>query len=488
MSDTFDVAVIGAGIDGLTAAAYLAKAGKRVVVLEAQAKVCGLCGSTELRDGFLVPRVAQTLYALDPQVLKDFPSVQRGLAFAARDLAQVGLGEDGRVVTLSRDTNETVRSIALHARADAQAWPSFRAGLFRLARAMRSSWWTGEAFDPDALSSSNRATFAELQTMSAAAWLDSRFESGLLKATLAFDAAAGSLLEPGSALPLLWRAAQEIDGVQGAVALPRGSAGALAPLLSSTAIQAGATVQTGARVARLLVDTGSVTGVELESGETLLCGAVLSSLSRRNTLLGLAPDAAPLALLRALQRIPVRTGTALVTLALSDAPNLARGEAPLASRYIVADRLETIIAADLAARAGRLPDEIPFEIVVPSQLDGSVAPPGSHVLTCLVRPVPVAPPEGWNVLKPKLTAKIIGTLDRLSPGLVPDIMAVDVITPEDIADEDGVQTPERMIGPWRARIDTPIAGLYLCGAGVEPVAAVSGRAGRIAAALVAGKP
>jgi phytoene dehydrogenase-like protein len=488
MSDSvFDYAVIGAGINGLTAAAYLAKAGKTVVVLEAQTVAGGSCRTTEPHEGFLSPRVAQTLYALDPQILKDFPSVQRGLTLAAPDLAQVGLSEDGRTVVLSRDANETARSIAVHARADAQAWPSFRADLFRLARALRPAWWTGDAFDPAALSGRSRVLFAALQTMSAAAWLDSYFESDLLKATLAFGAAAGSLLEPGSALSLLWRAAQESDGIQGAVALPRGSAGALTQLLLDAAKQAGANVRTGARVARLLIDADGATGVELDGGEMIGCHSVLSSLSQRNTLLGLAPSATPFALSRALRRPKSGTGSALVTLALSDAPNLARGEMCSAARYIVADKLETYIAADLASRAGRLPDEIPFEIVVPSQADSSLAPLGHHVLTCLVRPVPVTPPEGWNVLKPKLTAKVIGMLDRLSPGLVPDIVAVDVLTPEDLADEDEAQTPERMLGPWRARVNTPIAGLYLCGASVEPVAAVSGRAGRIAASIVVGK-
>jgi phytoene dehydrogenase-like protein len=288
------------------------------------------------------------------------------------------------------------------------------------------------------------------------------------------------LLEPGSALTLVWRAAQEVCGLQGAVAIPQRSAGAVTKLLADAAVAAGVVLRTGAKVERILIDAERVAGVELAYRETILCRSVLSSLSHRNTLLGLAPEAVPFGQARELGGTAPANGSALVALALDDAPRFGEEDA---ARFVRVDSLESIIAAEIASRAGRLPDELAFETIVSSRWDTSVAPPGGHVVTCLVRPVPRIPVEGWNVLKPRLTAKVIAALDRMSPGLVPAIVSVHAVTPDEIANQDDATTPERILASWRERTRTPIPGLFLCGVSAEPVAAVSGRAGRIAAAV-----
>jgi phytoene dehydrogenase-like protein len=488
MSDAFDSVVIGGGISGLVAAAYLAKAGKRVLLLEASNTLGGLCQPADLGDGFLSPHVAHALYALDPRILKDFRSVRRGLAFAGRDLPLAGLSEDGKHVLLNRDVHATARSIAVHSAADAAAWPKFRSELFSLARAMRKLWWRDTRFEPARLSRSQQQLLATLRTTSAVAWLDSWFESDVLKAALAFEAVAsgGSLLEPGSALTLAWRGAQEMCGLQGAVAIPRRTAGVLAKLLADAATNAGAVIRTSARVERLLVETDGIAGVELGFRETIACRSVFSTLTRRDTLLGYAADAVPFAEAEAL-RAPHRTaGAALVSIALDDTPHVAGGALPLNARFVLADRLESYVAADAAARAGQLPSDLVFEAIVASASDDSVAPPGRHMVSCLVRPLPLAPEEGWNALKAKLTAKVVAMLDRHSPGLVPRVISIYAATPDMLADENEAASAERMLMPWSARVRTSIRGLYLCGAGAEPVGAVSGRAARLAVAIASG--
>ncbi|HEX2593734.1 MAG TPA: NAD(P)/FAD-dependent oxidoreductase [Rhizomicrobium sp.] len=483
MSDSYDAIIIGAGVNGLTAAAYLARAGKQVLVVEGASQTGGLSQSVPLADGYLSPQVAHTFYAIDTKLLRDFRKVRNGLLFASRDIPLAGIGEDGAPLVLSRDGFASAASISLHSQHDAEAWGRFRAEQFALARALRPLWWKEKRFELSRLSRKHQQLLSTLQSASAVAWLDNWFESDLLKATLALDATEMSPLEPGSALPLLWRAAQEMCGFQGAVAVPRRGPGALIRLLAGAAATAGTTIRTNVRAERLLIDEHGVAGVELPFREVVRASTVLSSLSRRETLLDLVGEALPFAEARRLERGDRKTGAALVTLLLNDAPNFGGGHMPREARFATAGRMETVIAADTEARAGKLPDDLVFETLVSSEADTTLAPPGKHVVTCLVRPVPLAPAEGWNVLTPRLTAKIISTLDKLSPGLVPTIVSVHAATPDVLPGHDDALTPGRMLAQWRERIRTVVPGLYLCGAAAEPVGAVSGRAGRIAAAI-----
>ncbi len=477
MSADFDTAIIGAGVNGLSAAAFLAKAGRHVIVLEASAAPGGLAQASETEEGFLLPRAVPALHALDPVILKQFRSVRRGLRFAARDLPLVALSGDGRHLVLTRDLHATARSIAAHSPTDAQAWAAYRKTLFNLARAMRRQWWNeGRA----RLSGPQRALLATLETTSAAAWLDSLFESDLLKAALAFDALDGhaSILEPGSALPLLWRAAQEMCGLQGATAVPARGAVQLTRLLAEAARDAGATIRTGAVAARILTDADGVCGVVLASEEVISVRIVLSSLPRRATLLGLAAGSLPFGEARLLAQGAAPTGTASIALALDGVVELGGAALPKTARFIIAERLETLVAAHAAARSGQLPDELPLEAVLTSASDMTVAPPDRHVLSCLVRPVPSGGAD-WQTLTAKLNAKALATLDRFAPGLVPKVVDIRSFTPREL-DEDAA-TPARMLAPWRNRMLTAIPGLILCGADAEPMAALSGRAGRHAA-------
>jgi phytoene dehydrogenase-like protein len=190
----------------------------------------------------------------------------------------------------------------------------------------------------------------------------------------------------------------------------------------------------------------------------------------------------PFGAARQLSQNGARTGRVTLTFGLNDAIALGGAGVPPNARFVIADRLETLVAAHAAARAGNLPDEPPIEAILTSVSDTSLAPPEMHTLVCMVRPVP---PRGasWETMTAKLEAKVLATLDRFSPGLVPKVIEIHHLTPNELGGDELVATPSRMLASWRSRISTPIPGLFLCGADSEPVTSLSGRGGRLAAEL-----
>jgi phytoene dehydrogenase-like protein len=344
--------------------------------------------------------------------------------------------------------------------------------LFALARAMRAWWWEAVALEDASAALRDADQRAELDRMkitSATAYLNGWFETDALKALLAADACEGAPSEAGSALLLLWRAAQEMCGLQGVTALPR--AGTLISSLTAAAQEAGAEIRTGARVAQLILADGAMAGVVLESGENISAPVVLSALSRRATLLDLAPTASA-GIAGTISLTAPRTAHAIVLLSLNAPPQFRGPAMPSASRFVFTDRLETYAAANAAARAGRIPDELVMEAMLPSDA------PGQNSLRIVVRNLPAAPREGWDALRPLLLDKVVAVLESHAPGLKANIAARDLRI---VADSDPTDAA-RLLAPGAARTHTPIDGLFLCGAASEPADAVSGRGARFAAA------
>lgn len=495
--------VIGGGIGGLVAAAYLARGGAQVTLLEARNTLGGEAETAPITYGFSAPYIAHTLYALDARMVRELKLHQHGLSFTERDMKLVALRPGGQHIVIARDAYAARASIAAHAPADADAYARFRRETLALARRLRPLW-TGEIADgteatPEGASHALKLSRAEaerlalLARMSASAYLDRWFESDALKAALAFDVAAEgfSPQEAGSALALIWRYAQESCGLQAAVSQAKGGPGALAEALANTAKEAGAEVRTNARVTAITAENGKPTGVTLESGETLHASTVLSSLSARRTLLELAPahvvgfgDTGVLASPAA------GTGTAKLLLALNGLPPFA-GLDPraLRGRLVVAERPESAAEAKGAALAGRLPNEFVLESTVPSISDPSLAPHGQHVLSVRVPYLPLLSESEWAARRDVLAERIIATLESYAPGLRERIVARELLTPADIAARYGVEaedsqpTLSRLLAPCVTRVRTKLGGLYLCGAPAEPCSAISGCAGRVAATL-----
>lgn len=408
MSARSDAIVIGGGAGGLIAASYLRIAGLKTLLLEAGETLGG--------------RKAPILHALDPRATKELALTRRGLKFAARDLPLAVLRRDGRHLVLPRDPNAAARAIAAHSPADAAAYRRYHAELFALARTLRAFWWEADAV-PHGLP-------ARLEAMSASAWLGSWFESEVLKVALCFD--VPEPLVPGSALALVWRAAQEMCGLQGAVAAAEGLSGALI----AAAKEEGVEFRTKARVAKLILDGNAAAGVELDGGETIYARKVVSSLSRRDTLLALAPTASA---------------------GFDETARLAHAANPV----------ETEIVFTLNAAP-----EFPF----PSPARFAIAE-GEPALEAVV--FASAQPGQYGLFvraKGAVTAdQAIAQLERHTPHLRARIVDRDVRSRH--------PGPPQLLTSARQRIATPVEGLFLCGGAAEPLDAVSGRAARLAAAM-----
>ena len=469
-----DAIVIGAGPSGLVAASYLGRAGKKVLLLEAEDKLGGVCAAPHPSGG----NSPLMLYALDPFVVRDLKLSKRGLHFAGRELALTGLREDGKHIVISRDVHDTAASIALHSRRDADTWPRFRKELFELARAMRPLWWEARGAWPGGIEGQELHAIAR---MGAGSWLNSWFESELLKATLCFDSVAGglSVLEPGSAFSLIWRAAQEISGLQGAVLLAQGGSAALGEALINSAQEAGCEFRTVTRIERIILEGDRVAGVRTQSGETCFAPLVFSAVRSFQTFSQLLPpDALGIASSEAPRRnSPV--AEAGIVLTLRSAPRVTGDAMSPAKRCIIAEKPETYAVAEMAARAGALPDELPIEFV--TMAGAASAAPGEHVMRILARPVPRNPVGGWPALAPVLAARVVKSIERFSPGISGDIVRIVTMNPDREERESAVSVPH-MLATAEGRVRTPIKGLFFCGAGAEPVPALSGRAARIAVA------
>ena len=425
-----DAIVIGADVAGLAAAACLAKAGKRVLLLEREAAPAEPIGP---------------VYALDPMLVSQLKLAKKGLRFVQRDLPLAFPSPE--MTVLGRDTHDAALALAALGTNDARAWALFRRELYSLARALRGWWWSGlgEGAPVWVLEhAKNKARFARLRLMGADAFLAEHFESEALIAALLFDASAGGfhVSEPGSALALVWRAAQEMAGLEGAAAIP-----APGTLIWSLLKAVGDTdFRCCAEVSAILTGEGRVTGVRLKSGEKLRAGLVLSSLDRSVTMVlaGAPPAPAP------------RIGEARLLISLKEKIAFP----PI--RLIHAERPDIFADAHEAARLGRLSPELPMEFA-------AMAP---DRIAVTVRPVPAMLSRENRV---QLAARGLKELTRLVPGaaaLVRDLRFQ-------------ISAPARaslnhLVAPPLARVQTPFTGLYLCGAAAEPVTSLSGHAARIA--------
>ncbi len=490
---SYDAVVIGAGINGLAAANYLAMAGKRVLVLDARDRLGGACETETRNGGLLFSKAVHALYALDPYVVRELKLARHGLKFAARDMALVGLRADGKHLVLSRDVQASARRIGIHSEADAQIWPRFRREWYGTARRLRALWWRAgpNAVEAEAVFGDGR--LQHLAAVGSAAWLDSLLESEALKATLGFDAHALSPLAAGSALILFWRAAQEMCGLQAAVAVPKGGLRTVADAFAGSARAVGVETQADSTIADILVTAeGAAGGVMLASGETIAAPLVLSSLSRLRTLSYKSARAA-LGLSAAVETGRLHPGASMarVTLVLGTKPKIAGTSVPSSARFVVMDRLENLVAAHASSRAGHLPQELTMEAILPDAVDSALASADRHLISTLVGPVPARVEGGWSVMKSILAAKVVSALGRHIPGIGRHLVSVEVLTPEDAHEIYGVDDAfggaidvQRLLADWRARVRTPIPGLVLCGACADPVGAVSGRGGRAAASFV----
>jgi phytoene dehydrogenase-like protein len=514
---SYDHIVIGAGHNGLTCAAYLAKSGAKVLVLEARGTIGGAAVTEALAPGFRSSTCAHLLYQLHPKILADLALAKHGLAFAAKDIATVILGEDGTRLRMQGDAAAGDISAK-----DTAAWPLFFKRLKKIAKhlqpmlLMAPPRLAGRDFAQNmdllklglsirGLGRADMREFLRIAAMNVYDLAADSFDSPLIKARIAADAVLGTNLgprSPGTVLSLLYRLTGAIDGVQGALALPAGGMGAVSAALAQAATSNGAEIRLNTRVARIQVEHHKAVGVTLETGETIAAANVISNAGAAATMAGLVGarhiDAG---FQRDVMKIRAKGAAAKLNLALDRAPVFTGlSSADLAGRILIGGTVEGIEQAFDASKYGGWSTAPMMEIVIPSMTDASLAPAGQHVLSAIVQYAPYKVTGGWAANRDAFLADALARLEVLSPGLSASVIAHDLKTPADFETEYGMPG-----GHWHhgelaidqllmlrpvagaARYAMPVDGVFLCGAGCHPGGGVMGAAGYNAARAVLAK-
>jgi phytoene dehydrogenase-like protein len=517
----YDVAVIGAGHNGLVAAAYLARAGRRVVVLERRERVGGACVTEELWPGFQISRAAYVAGLLRPVVARELGLARHGLRLIPRSPSSFTPLPDGRGLLLGAGAEASRDSIAAFSRRDAERYPAYEAFLDRIARWLEP---TLDAPPPDPARLRAR-DLRLLASLGARAWrlrgelsrslalllgparpeLERWFESEPLRATLATDAVIGawaSPSSPGTGYVLFHHVMGETGGARGVWAYVEGGMGRLSEAIAAAAREAGAEIRLASPIARIEVSGGTARGVVLADGTAIEAPLVVSGADPRATLLGwVGPNDLPDDLRRDVAGLDFRSGSVKINLALDRLPAFRGHTAAGPGRehrgtiHVGAGDLDALDAAFEAARAGRVPDRPLVELTLPSALDASLAPPGRHVASLFVQWVPCeAPAAHWPALRDAIAERACAQVEEVAPGFTASILHREVLAPPDLEQLfgltggnlfHGAMTPDRLALlrplPGWARYATPIRGLWLCGAGTHPGGGVMGACGRNAA-------
>ena len=514
-----DAIVVGAGHNGLTAAAYLARAGLKVLVLERRAQVGGAAVSEERFPGFTYSSCSYVCSLLRAEIMRDLDLARHGLQIIPYETG-VTLARDGRHVAFHTDHDRTRRSIALHSRRDADAYDEFSRDLLRqcrsirplllmtppdptsfrlrdllgLRRLARAFSQYGEAGLIDAL---------RLWTMSCADYLNRFFESELVKGSLAGNSIIGTALgpySPGSAYILLHHMMGDLDGQVGAWGYARGGMGAISRALAGAAQAHGAVIRTEAEVERILVRNGRVAGVVLTGGEEIPGSVVISNLDFKRTYLRLVPgEALEGEFLDQVRAYKIRGSSGKLNIALDGLPRFTAlaAEPTLARGSItVSDSLDYLERGYDDWKEGRWSREPFLDIVIPSLTDPTMAPPGKHYMSVFVQYAPPTLADGpWTPEKRDAFGDtVIRTIEAHAPGFRDLILHAQVRTPADLEVEVGLTEGNIFHGeltldqllfnrplPGYAQYRGPLAGLYMCGSSTHPGGGVMGAPGANAA-------
>jgi phytoene dehydrogenase-like protein len=517
-----DVIIIGGGHNGLVAAAFLAKAGMKPLVLERADRAGGCATTTELAPGFRCPTLGHRA-AIDPAIVRALDLERHGLRIIAPQALVSAPSADGRALMLWRETGAAVREIRSFSSRDAERYASFIEAIAAVGEVLRSLM----ARQPPAI---DRLAWSDLvgllkvgrsvralgrtdahrllrwAPMAVGDLVSEWFESEPLGAAVAAGGLLGSFLgprSPGSAAVFLMLAARERHPISPGWAV-RGGMGALAEALCGTARRAGAEIRTGAEVRHITIRHGEATGVVLASGEELQARHVLSNADPRRTLLELvgsehlSPE-----LVRQVQHIRMRGTLAKVNFALSSLPRFEawrtidrqRETAALSGCIRLGTSMQAIERAFDAAKYGGMSDEPWIELTVPSLTDASLAPEGRHVTSTYVQYAPYTlRGTSWDDEREHLGAVVTRTIAKHAPGFEELIVAREVITPLDLERRFGLTGGHIFHGElgldqllfarpllgW-AGGRTPVRHLYLCGSGAHPGTGLDGRCGALAA-------
>ena len=516
----YDAIVIGGGHNGLTHAAYLARAGRKVLVLERRHVLGGAAVTEEVFPGFHFSECSYVVSLLRPDIIRDLDLARHGLEILPLDGTFTPM--HGNYLWRVNDHAKTYREIARHSRTDAEAYDEYGRAMVEMARFVKPIL---EMTPVDPLSMrprdlgplarlgrrflqlapGDRYNLVQLMTMSAVDFLDQWFETDVLKATMAASGIIGTFLgvrSPGTAYVLLHHYMGEIDGAFRSWGFARGGTGAISLAIAGAAREAGAEIRTNARVAKILIHDGGVTGVVLENGDELHARVVSASTDPRLTFFGLVGDAhLPPAFAEDLGRYRYRGSSGKVNLALDALPEFTclpgRG-AHLRGAISLSPSVDHMERAYDDAKYGRYSRRPYIDMVIPTLTDPSVAPPGKHVLSCFVQYAPYhLRGSTWDAEREAFGDTVIETIAEFAPNIRDIILHRQVLTPLDLEREFGLTEGNIFHGelsleqlfflrpaPGWAKYRTPVHGLYLCGSGAHPGGGIMAAPGRNAALAV----
>ncbi|MDX2149516.1 MAG: NAD(P)/FAD-dependent oxidoreductase [Bryobacteraceae bacterium] len=520
MPDRYQVIVIGGGHNGLVTAAYLAKAGRSVLVLERRNLVGGCSVTEEVWPGFRVSTAAYLTSLMQERIVNELDLTRHGYVVDAKDPAFFSPFPDGRYFFMWQDRRKTLAEIAKFSKKDAEAYPAYEDHLERLSQVVEGLLLTTPPEFPPAgitdfvdylkllgrmrgLSRNEIVGLVKIFTQSAADFLDDWFESPEVKVTLATDGVIGANGGPrsaGTAYILLHHCMGGVAGHRGLWGFVRGGMGAVSNAIAAAAKEHGATIRTNATVDRILVRGGRAHGVALDTGEEIHGDVIASNADPKRTFLGMLDERElPGEFVTAMRRLRCEGTSCKINFALSGLPEFtsfpgAPGPHHRATMHICPS-IDYIERAWDDAKYGR-PSRSPLlELTVPTMYDPSLAPAGRHVMGCFLQYAPYTLSEGtWDELREPFAQRVIELIEEYAPNIRSIILDQQVLTPFDLERQFGITGGNifhgemsldqmfvmRPAAGW-ARYRTPIRGLYLCGSGAHPGGGVMGAPGYNAA-------
>jgi phytoene dehydrogenase-like protein len=520
MSNKYDVIVIGGGHNGLVNAAYLARAGKKVLVLERRHVLGGAAVTEEVFPGFKYSVCSYVVSLLRPEIIRELDLPRHGLEILPLDGTFTPM-LNGDYLWRVNDHAKTRREIARHSKLDAEAYDEYGKAMIEMAhfvkpimsmtppdptslnpKGLRDLLFLGRRFQK--LPEEDKYNQVQLMTMSAVDFLDQWFETDVLKATMSASGIIGTFLgvrSPGTAYVLLHHYMGEIDGAFRSWGLSRGGTGAISNAIAGAAREAGAEIRTEAPIEKIILKNGQakVSGVVLQGGDEIYADIISSSVDPRLTFMKMVGEEhLPNDFMEDLNRYKFRGSSGKVNLALDGLPNLkclSGAGAHLRGAISISPSVEYMERAYDEAKYGRFSRRPYIDIVIPSLTDPSVAPPGKHVMSCFVQYAPYNLKEGtWDDKREDFGDTVIETIAEHAPNIKNLILHRQVLTPLDLERDFGLSegnifqgelTLEQLFflrpAPGWAQYRTPIRNLYMCGSATHPGGGIMGAPGRNAA-------
>jgi phytoene dehydrogenase-like protein len=519
---TYDAIVVGAGHNGLVAACYLAKSGLDVLVLEKNPWVGGAAVSRALHPNVLYSNCSYVCSLLRPEIMRDLELSRHGLQIIPYEGGAV-FTRDGDYLASYRHHDAHRRELARHSRRDAESYDRYSTDVIRQCRFIRPLllrtppdptsfkardvqellYLTKKFYD---LGEAEMYDTIRFWTMSIAEFLDEYFECDVIKATLAISGIIGTALgpcSPGSAYVLLHHYMGDVDGAIGAWGYARGGMGAVTQSMAKSLQATGGEIRTDAEVTQVLIKGGRTQGVVLANGEEVRARQVISNLDVKRTFLTLVErDELPGDFLKGVENFKIRGSSGKVNIALDSLPRfpaLPEGSSCIRGDMHFTDTIERMERAYDDWKAGRWSSDPFLDMMIPTTIDPTMAPPGKHFMSCFVQycSPKIEGAEWTDADRDAFGAAVINQIADYSPGFKDRILHMEVRTPRELEAEVGLTEGNIFQGeltfdqllfnrpvPGYAQYRAPVPGLYMCGSSTHPGGGVMGAPGRNAAAEV----